>query len=94
MTRTIPMTIDLLFVDGTLVSGATYREVESNLRASQWTVFSSKRRFRREMRRRALLWAGPGTKLPPLLCNSEKFLTSLAKAGMCRIDKTNERGLV
>lgn len=87
------MTINLLFPDGTLVQGATYRDAENNLRAIQWTVFSSRRKFRREMRQRAILWAGPGVKLPQP-CGSQVFLDSLAGAGMFRIERTNERGLV
>lgn len=82
--------IEIMFTDGTVITGATYREAENALRASAWNTYPTRRAFRREMRRRAVLWAGKGavnTVRPPQ--TSKSFLYSLARAGLCRIDKSD-----
>jgi hypothetical protein len=78
--------INLIFPDGSIVSGATYREVEDALRASQWHTFGSRRSFRREMRRRAVLWSGRVSKPLPYQ-TSKQFIYSLAHSGMLMIEE-------
>jgi hypothetical protein len=85
--------IEVIFTDGSVVQGASYREAEDALRASQPCTFPSRRAFRREMRRRAVVWGGVKTTFT-LVPTSKLFLHSLADVGMCRIDKSNERGLI
>lgn len=85
--------IQLLFPDGTLVRGSTWREVEDQLRAQQWTVFASRRKFRREFARRAILWGGPKAKVPTV-GPSKRFIKALAKNRLASIYHSNERGLV
>jgi hypothetical protein len=82
--------IHLTFPDGTIVSGATYRDAEDTLRATQWSTYTSRREFRREMRHRATLW---GSKVSfRLVPTSKLFLHSLADAGVLRIDKSSTEG--
>lgn len=88
------MTIELMFPDSTVISGATHREAEDALRSAQWVTYPSRRAFRREMRRRAVLWAGRkavNAVLP--IQTSKSFLHSLARAGLCRIEKTDGRSI-
>lgn len=75
--------IELLFPDGLTVRGATYREVEDALRAAQWDTYPSRRAFRREMRKRALVWSGTRVSLS---LTSKGFLESLARAALFRIE--------
>lgn len=77
--------ISVLFTDGTLVIGKTYRAAEDALRASQWSTYSTRREFRREMRARARVWSGRTLKARNTL-TSKSFLNALASVGMCRID--------
>ena len=85
--------IEAMFPDGKIVRGATYRECEDAMRAAEWTVFGSRRAFRREMRRRAVLWTGCKVSFRP--CRTSKgFLNQLANAGLVRIDKTTEGRLI
>lgn len=82
--------IHLTLSDGTAVHGDTYREAEDTLRATQWSTYPSRRAFRREMRRRAILWGGKRTFVP--VPTSRLFLEQLARAGVLRIDKTTTEG--
>jgi hypothetical protein len=78
-------TIELLWPDGTLTTGRSWREVEDAVRAQQWHTFRNRRAFRAEMRRRAEVWSGHG--LPPLSreANSRAFLRQLADAEMFQL---------
>lgn len=86
--------IELIFPDGEVVTGTTFRETENALRASQWNSYPSRRAFRREMRRRAILWSGKRTVMFFPVRTSKLFLRSLAKVGMFRIEKTKERSFI
>jgi hypothetical protein len=77
----VDVSVELIWPDGTLTSGRTYREVEDRLRADQWTQLS-RRAFREEMRRRAEVWSG--SRLPSRR-TSRGFIRSLADAGLCLI---------
>jgi hypothetical protein len=82
--------INLIFPDGSIVSGATFAEVEEALRATQWHTFKSRREFRREMRRRAALWSGRAPK--PLLYQTPKaFIYQLVHSGMCMLEEGEPR---
>lgn len=85
--------IELMFSDGTSVHGDSYREAEDALRAAQWQAYPSRRAFRREMRARANVWNDRVIKVT-LPQTSKQFLTSMADANMCRIDKSTEGRLV
>jgi hypothetical protein len=80
--------IELLWPDGTVTTGATWTEVEDAVRAAQWRPFKSRREFRREMRRRALVWSGEKPKAAR--GTPRQFLQSLADAGMFMINIEKE----
>lgn len=73
------MIVQLIFADGSLVEGESFREAEEKLRASQWRRYRSRRSFRAAMRRRAGLWSGVEVGRSR---RSEDFLRSLAGAGL------------
>lgn len=78
------MTIELIWPDGGITTGATWREVEDAVRAAQWRPFKTRREFRREMRRRALEWSGEmPVSGPPW--TSKAFIQSLADRGLFMI---------
>lgn len=81
--------IELMFPSGETINGDTYRECEDTYRATQLSIYPSRRAFRRELRKRAVLWGGKGITFLPVQ-TSKQFLTSLAKTGMLRIDKSTE----
>lgn len=74
----------LIWTDGTIVSGSSFRELEDTLRATQWSTYKTRREFRREMRRRAALWSGRSIK-PVGFQSSQDFILSLVHAGMCTL---------
>lgn len=78
-------TIEVVWPDGSILAGASYREVEDALRATQWTSYRTRRAFREEMRRRAGLWSGARLHGPQ---TSRGFVRSLAGAGMCIIHES------
>lgn len=76
--------IELLFPDGTVVTGESWAEVERALRASQPYVYKSRREFRADMRHRAEVWSGRRQKpFPPW--TSRAFIISLVEARMCQL---------
>lgn len=77
--------INLIWPDGSIVSGATFAEVEEALRATQWHTFKSRREFRREMRSRAALWSGRTNK-PVLYQTPKAFIYSLVNADLCMLE--------
>lgn len=79
--------INLIWPDGSIVSGATFAEVEEALRASQWRTYPNRRAFRREMRRRAEAWSGRRNK-PVLYQTPKAFIYSLVHADLCMIEIT------
>jgi hypothetical protein len=79
--------LNLIFPDGTLVSGRTYLELEDALRASQWTPYKSRREFRQEMRRRAEIWSGRKSK-PVFRQTHKAFINHLTNSGMCMLENT------
>lgn len=81
-------TISLIWPDGSIVTGASYAEVEDALRATQWHTYRSRREFRREMRRRAALWAGQRVSKPIAWQTSKGFIMTLVNAGMCMLDES------
>lgn len=82
--------LNLIFTDGSLVTGRTYAELEDALRASQWHEYKSRREFRSEMRHRAALWTGRKPK--PILYQTPKaFIYQLVHSGMCLLEDTTKR---
>ena len=79
--------ITLIWTDGTMTTGKSWRELEDAVRASQWQPFKSRKEFRREMRRRAALWSGD---YPPATRSSKAFIQSLADAGLFMIVTDDE----
>lgn len=79
--------INLIWPDGSIVSGATFAEVEEALRATQWHTYKSRRAFRREMRHRAELVSGRVPK-PVLYQTPKAFIYSLVNAELCMIEIT------
>lgn len=82
--------INLIFPDGSIVSGATFAEVEEALRASQWHTFETRREFRGEMRRRAAIWSGRSSK-PVIYQTPKAFIYSLVNSGMCMLEVTPDK---
>lgn len=80
--------LSLIWPDGSIVSGASYRELEDALRATQWHEYRSRRAFRSEMRRRSGLWSGSPVRSPLVPQTSEEFVRSLAASGMCMLDES------
>ena len=77
--------LNLIFPDGSIVTGASYAELEEALRATQWHAFNTRRDFRREMRKRAALWTGRPSK--PILYQTPKgFIHQLINSGMCMLE--------
>jgi hypothetical protein len=80
------MAYNLIFPDGTIVTGKSFSELEDALRASQWHTYKSRREFRQEMRHRAALWSGRTPK-PVGYQTSKAFIYSLINSGMCLIEE-------
>lgn len=81
--------INLVFPDGSIVSGATFAEVEDALRASQWHTYSTRRAFRREMRKRAAHWTGRVQK-PVLYQTPKAFIYQLVNSELCMLEITDD----
>ena len=78
--------LNLIFPDGSIVTGRTFADLEDALRASQWHDFKTRREFRQEMRRRAELWSG--RKAKPVLYQTHKgFIYHLVNSGMCMLEE-------
>lgn len=72
--------ITLVFPDGSIITGKTWREVEMEMRATQWLTYKSRRTFRQDMRTRAFRWSGIPVKAGRM--GAERFIRSLADAQM------------
>lgn len=77
--------INLIWPDGSIVTGANYRELEDALRASQWHTFETRREFRHEMRRRAALYTGKPIEAVGRQ-SSKQFIFSLVHSGVCMLE--------
>jgi hypothetical protein len=73
----------VVFVDGSVVSAATWHELELALRQDAWNP-SKKAPFREEMARRAWNWSRTLIREDVELA-SRKFIVSLEKAGLLRV---------
>ena len=71
--------ITVMWDNGEMTTGATWREVEDNMRAAQWQTFPTREDFRTEMRHRAYQWGG---EFPAFSTSSKEFINSLADLGM------------
>lgn len=71
--------ITIVWPDGDITTAPTWRELEENMRATQWTTYYSREDFRNEMRRRANIWSG---QFPRLSHTPKQFVKSLADTGM------------
>jgi hypothetical protein len=78
-------TINLIFPDGAIVTGNTFRELEDALRASQWNTYMSRPHFRVDMPHRAAMWSGRRGKLV-VRQTSKQFIYHLVHSGMCLIE--------
>jgi hypothetical protein len=78
--------LNLIFPDGSIVTGSSFTELEASLRASQWRTFESRREFRREMRARAEVWSGERPRKPVVYQSSKSFILSLVHSGMCMLE--------
>jgi hypothetical protein len=77
--------LNLIWPDGSIVTGATFRELEDALRASQWHTFETRREFRHELRRRAAIYSGkPMEKVRRQ--SSKQFIFSLVHSGVCMLE--------
>lgn len=83
--------LNLIFPDGSIVSGKTYAELEEALRASQWHTFKTRREFRREMRARAAVWDGARYRKPIIYQTPRAFIYHLVDSGMCMLEVAAEQ---
>jgi len=74
--------IELLWPNGEVSSGETWRDVEDSVRSSQWSPYKTRAEFRREMRRRALVWSGQTVRTGR---TSESFIKALGAVNMFMI---------
>lgn len=72
--------VTAVWPDGSTTTAGSYRALEDEIRAAQWTPFRTRAAFRRAMRQRATVWSGN----PPRRAfgSSRQFLESLAAAGL------------
>jgi hypothetical protein len=77
--------LELIWPDGSIITGANFSELEDALRASQWHDYKTRRAFRQEMRRRAQLWTGRKPK-PIQFQTSKQFIYHLVNSGMCMLE--------
>jgi hypothetical protein len=74
--------IELVWPDGSLVSGASWEELEAELWANPWnSAHETREAFRREMCHRAGVWTG----MPPADvegASPEAFIRALADTGV------------
>ena len=73
--------VTLLWNNGEITTGKTFKEVEQNMRMMQhqWNMYATQAEFRSEMRKRAKVWCGH----MPRICNSHRgFIESLAECGL------------
>lgn len=82
--------LNLIFPDGTIVTGRTFQDLEDALRASQWKPYKSRRAFRQDMRRRAANWSGRSQK-PVLYQTPKAFIYTLINADMCMLEVTTNQ---
>jgi hypothetical protein len=72
--------ISLVVPDGGAFIGASFQEVEEQLRAAQWHTYPTRADFRRDVMRRAGMWSGrPETAIGRQ--SSETFIHQLADIG-------------
>ena len=79
--------ITVIWGNGDITTGDTWREVEDNIRASQWDTYGSREEFRTEMRHRAYMWSG---KFPYFAETSKGFVKSLAELGLFLVVEDDE----
>lgn len=80
--------ITLIWTDGSITTGKSYRDLETAMRAEQWRTYRSRWHFRTAMRQRAATWSG---QQPRMGYTHRSFIESLAEAGLFMIT-TNEVG--
>ena len=72
--------ISSVWPDGAFIDGDGWVDLEDRLRNRQWSKYGTTA-FRKEMQRRALLWAG--TRIP--VDSAESMFRALESIGMCRL---------
>jgi hypothetical protein len=77
--------ISSLWPDGTLIMAVSWHDLEEQVRARQWHKYSVGQ-FRREMRRRALLWSNTHVSVK----SAEALFRGLESAGMVRLDVSED----
>jgi hypothetical protein len=85
-----PTTVGVMFVDGSIITAPTFRDVERIIRTNPWNAdFKSKEDFREEMARRAWVWSWTYIS-DDVETSSKKFIASLEEAGMLRVLRMDE----
>lgn len=79
--------ITSLWPDGTIIQASDWHGLEQEVRGRQWHKYGTNE-FRREMRRRAQLWAN--VTIP--VSSAERMFRALEGAGMVRLDVDEEGG--
>ena len=81
------MTVQVIFPDGSLIEGESYRAVEDRYRAAQFASYRTRAGFRAAIRRRAKLWSATEIGHTYRPETSREFIRSLADAGLCVINE-------
>lgn len=71
--------LTVIWEDGGLTTGDSFRELEDNIRAAQWDTFDHRHEFRQEMRHRCFVHTG---QWPKPAHTSRAFIQGLAELGM------------
>lgn len=80
------MAVYAVFADGSMVMGASYHDLEMELRSDEWNP-SSKAKFRSQLALRARNWSG---KVLQEEATSKRFLRGLERAGILRLEESDE----
>lgn len=74
--------IQVLWPDGGVAQGETWRELEEAMRAAEWHAFPNRHAYRVELRARAKAWSGEPCRATG---TSRQFLLGLAKCGLFQV---------
>lgn len=74
--------IQVLWPDGGLSTGSTWRELEDAMRAAEWHAYPTRHAYRVELRARAKAWTGEPCRATG---TSKQFIMALAKCGVLQV---------
>jgi hypothetical protein len=81
--------ISILWANGEITTGDSWKEIEENIRACQWHTYSSQSEFRKSMLNRARIVSGNE---PTSVNTSKQFIQRLAEHNMFLIYVSDGQG--